>query len=88
MITTEELDRIRSFATTDHGGPWAIDTIQKLLADIRRLRAGYAKLAFGDYRKVAKNDKCPHGAYGFEECGPCLEEFAGRMLIGGSNDPA
>ena len=63
----------------------AREAVPALIADARRLRAGFEQLAFGSgYSAVGKNDKCPHGFYGYEECAQCLEAFAVKMLEGGT----
>lgn len=49
--------------------------------EIERLRAGIQNYLDGDYEpRVKKVDKCPHGRYGYEECGSCIDEYFTKLL--------
>jgi hypothetical protein len=54
-------------------------------AEKERLRKGIQDYLDGDYEpKVGKNDKCPHGQYGYETCEACVDEHFTRLLAIGN----
>ena len=49
-------------------------------AEIERLRKGITDYLHGDYPRTGKNDKCPHGRYGFEGCENCIDDYFEKLL--------
>ncbi len=49
-------------------------------AEVFRLRKGIQDYLHGDYSRVAKNDKCQHGCYGFEGCEQCIDDYFEKLI--------
>jgi hypothetical protein len=61
----------------------ALDRLTKALEALERIAQGdhdrpVAK-PFRDDGKPSKHDRCPHGAYLYEDCGGCVAEFASQV---------
>lgn len=47
---------------------------------IERLHKGIVDYLHGDYPRTAKNSKCPHGRYGFEDCENCIDKYFEQLI--------
>lgn len=51
------------------------------LAEIERLRKGIQDYLDGNFGpRIGKNDKCPHGLYGYEDCGRCIDDHFSAII--------
>lgn len=66
--------------TTDKAKAW--DAIAEKNAEIARLRNGIQDYLDGNFGHIFKNkrDTCPHGRFGWEDCGNCIDAHFSQLL--------
>jgi hypothetical protein len=52
-----------------------LDHISELQAQLDAVKQGIRAYLDGDAITTAKAEQCPHGLYGYEDCGQCVDEY-------------
>lgn len=53
----------------------ANERIKELQAQLDAVKQGIRAYLDGDAITTAKAEQCPHGLYGYEDCGQCVDEY-------------
>jgi hypothetical protein len=71
---TDIVERLRD-------GSFSVDLCREAADEIERLQKGIQDYLNGDYGPaVSKGDKCPHGAFGYEACETCIDDYFRKLL--------
>ena len=66
-----------------------VDFAKEQQAEIERLRKGIQDYLDGSFGPdfPTKHDKCPHGRFGWEDCGNCIDEYFTALLAAPPRSP-
>jgi hypothetical protein len=75
---TDIVERLREMPSSLND---ACRAMEEAADEIERLQKGIQDYLNGDYGPaVSKGDKCPHGAFGYEACETCIDDYFRKLL--------